>query len=247
MALEIEQLALVLHSRPYRETSLMLTLLTPEQGKINAVVRGVRTKSKTAAIKQAWCQPFQELRIRWIEKTAQKLPGLVNLSQFEPTSVRFPLVGEASICGLYVNELLYRLLYPQVPIESMFQTYQQTLYDLAIAQNRYEQAWALRQFEYELLMSLGVAFDLTHDAQHQPILENQNYRFFPELGSILEDRTNTSDLSGLGSPISGQCLLQFAQFEPCETCMPQWRRLFRNLLNHYLGGKPIQTRALFQS
>lgn len=247
MALEIEQLALVLHSRPYRETSLMLTLLTPEQGKINAVVRGVRTKSKTAAIKQAWCQPFQELRIRWIEKTAQKLPRLFNLSQFEPTSVRFPLMGEASICGLYVNELLYRLLYPQVPVESMFQTYQQTLYDLAIAKNRFEQAWALRQFEYELLMSLGVAFDLSHDAQQHPVLEQQNYRFFPELGFVVEERNTVSDLNGLGSPISGQCLLQFAQFEPCERCMPQWRALFRNQLNHYLGGKPIQTRALFQS
>lgn len=248
MALEIEQVALVLHSRPYKETSLLLTLITPDQGKINALVKGVRSKSKSAAIKQAWCQPFQEIRVRWTEKGLQKQPGLVNVNQFEPTQIRFPLQGEANICGLYVNELLYRLLYPQVPVESLYQIYQQTLYDLAIAQDRHAQAWALRQFEYELLMSLGIAFELSFDTQQLPIEAHLKYRFYPELGAVLETTASqSSELSAFGSQISGQCLLQFAQFEPCESCMQEWKRLFRNLLNHYLGGKPIQTRALFQS
>ena len=47
MALEIEQVALVLHSRPYKETSILLTLITPDQGKVNALVKGVRSKSKS--------------------------------------------------------------------------------------------------------------------------------------------------------------------------------------------------------
>ena len=213
MATDITQSALVLHRRAYRETSFMVTLFTPEHGKINAIVKGVRSKSKAAQAKQAWLQPFQELKVSWTEKNALKLPGLVNLKQLEPTLVRFPLSGESSICGLYINELLYRLIYPNVAMEALFESYQQTLYELAKATNRADQAWVLRQFEYELLMTLGVAFQTDTDAHHQPIEVQANYRFYPELGAVRPDHDRFSQPLGYeASPsvaISGDCLLNF--------------------------------------
>jgi len=249
MAKEITQQALILHRRDYRETSLLVTFLTPEYGKFNAIVKGVRTKSKISQIKQAWLQPFQLLNISWIEKPTTNLPGLVKLRQLEPTKVRFPLDGENNICGLYVNELLYRLLYPHVEQEILFQSYQQTLYDLATTNNRIDQAWVLRQFECQLLMSMGVGLQTTVDAQQQPIQTHKIYHYYPELGATDIDYFQSKDslYTARYTKISGECLLKFSRLEKCETCLNDWKKIFRMLIVHYLGNKPIQTRALFQS
>ncbi len=249
MAIEIIQQALVLHRRPYRETSLLVTFFTPQHGKLNAVIRGVRSKSKASQAKQAWLQPFQLLTISWVEKNALNLPGLINLRQLEPTQIRFPLLGENNICGLYVNELLYRLLYPHVGMEVLFESYQQTLYDLAISKNRLDQAWVLRQFEYQLLMSMGYALQTDLDVEQQPIQSQKQYHYFPEVGAVkISDFSEDKSFhSSSYVTISGECLLKFSAFQKCDACLSVWKQLFRMLLAHYLGDKPIQTRTLFQS
>src|SRR5690554_6048023 len=99
--MQYQQPAFVLHSRPYRETSLLLTLFTPEFGKLNAVARGVRSNQKTSQ-KQAWLQPFQPIQIVWQAKQNQ---GLVTLRSFEPYGASVRLLADANICGLYLNEL----------------------------------------------------------------------------------------------------------------------------------------------
>ncbi|QBZ82697.1 DNA repair protein RecO [Hydrogenovibrio crunogenus] len=246
MATDIEQQAFVLHRRPYRETSLLVTFFTPDYGKQNAVIKGVRSSSKTARAKQAWLQPFQGLNISWREKTNHS-SDLVSLRQLEPNHVRFPLGGEGSICGLYLNELLYRLLYPSLEVTGLFEEYQQALYDLALAEDRYQQAWVLRQFEFALLSELGYAFQTEVDYYQQPIQADKKYLFHLELGLFPEPFSQISLDQNQGVVISGQCLLLFAQKTYCESCLTEWKRLFRYVLTPYLGQKPIQTRSLFQS
>lgn len=244
LAKDIEQLAFVLHRRPYRETSLMVTFFTPDYGKQNAVIKGVRSGSKTAQAKQAWLQPFQGVTIGWRER-AHRTSDLISLRQLEASSVRFPLVGESNLCGLYVNELLYRLLYPGLESEQLFQAYQQTLYDLARAHERFRQAWVLRQFEFELLSELGVAFQTETDRFHRPILAGETYLFHLEQGLFPRSDLNEQEpLQGVW--VSGECLLKFAERTYCESCLKDWKRLFRYVLSAHLGEKPIQTRALFQ-
>lgn len=245
MARDIEQHAFVLHRRPYRETSLLVTFFTEQYGKQNAVIKGVRSNSKSAQAKQAWLQPFQGVQISWREKP-NAVSDLVSLRSLEPSHIRFPLMGESNLCGLYVNELLYRLLYPALATDGLFQTYQQTLYDLAKADNRSEQAWVLRKFEFELLTELGFAFHLDEDHALQPVLVEQDYWFYPELG-LFPKNDNTLPESQTAIPVTGNCLLHFAKMDYCETCLGEWKRLFRQVLAGYLGNKPIQTRALFQA
>ena len=241
MALEIQQQAYVLHKRPYRETSLLVTFLTAEKGRQNAVVKGVRSNSKSSRVKQAWLQPFQSLNISWAERSVHQ-SDLINLRLLEPASVRFPLIGDANICGLYLNELLYRLLYPRVTSESIFEDYQQALLGLARAQDRNEQAWVLRQFEFQLLNDLGYGFDLSSDAAGKAIDEDKQYKFVPEIGFV--------ELSGLvevqGATISGRCILRFLAEDYSPDCANAIKQFFRQVLAYYLGNKPIQTRALFQ-
>lgn len=239
--MEIEQAAFVLHSRPYRETSALVTFFSPEYGKFNGVVRGVRGGRKTASQKSALLQPFQLLTVQWREK-ANKTSDLVSIQQFELANLRFPLSGDASICGLYLNELLYRLLFPLVAVEPLFEYYQQALYQLLSAQDRNEQAWALRQFEYHLLNELGQGLICDVDIYQQPIEAAANYYFYPETGAIKEE------MDGLktGVAITGLCLKSLAERHYDEACLPQLKKLFRVILNQYLGNKPIITRQLFK-
>jgi len=239
--MDIEQPAFVLHSRPYRETSALVTFFSPDYGKFNGVVRGVRGGRKTSAQKSALLQPFQLLTVQWRER-ANKTSDLMSIYQIERASLYYPLAGESSICGLYLNELLYRLLFPQIGVESLFDYYQQSLYQLLAAKNRNEQAWALRQFEFHLLNELGQGLICDLDIHQVPIDEQANYFFYPETGAI------KVEMDGLatGIPISGQSLISIAESTYCEACLPQLKQLFRVILNQYLGDKPIVTRQLFK-
>ncbi len=235
MAVEIKQKAFVLHSRPYRETSLLVTFFTEDKGKLNSIVKGVKSNSKAAKLKNAWLQPFQELNLSWLEKN--KAFDLINLRLLEPTNVRFPLFADASICGLYVNELLYRLLFQSVASPVLYKQYQQVLFELAKTKNRQQQAWVLRKFEYNLLVDLGIAINMEFDAVNKLICADSNYQFVLEVGFIKVEKHN--------SQISGKILQDFIEQKYNEDCLPALKYLFRFVLSHYLGNKPINTRNLF--
>jgi len=240
--MEIVQSAYILHTRPYRETSVIATFLTAEHGKLNGVVRGVRGKTRSSMQKNAILQPFQKLSIQWRDKPNSN-NDLVTIRSFEAEPIRFYLEGESSFCGLYMNELLYRLMYPRVSVEAVFDEYQETLLRLLKANKRSEQAWLLRQFELHLLHDLGVSLLTDLDAHKQPIQTELQYQFYPEVGAypLLDNQT-----VGNGTLISGECLLKLSKLEYCEACLGVWKRLLRHVLNGYLGSKPIMTRKLFK-
>jgi len=96
------QPAFVLHRRPYRETSFIVELFTPDYGRIAAVARGIRkTRSRTAA----WLQPFVPLFVSCYGKGE-----LLTLNQVEANGFLHVLTGKNLRCGFYLNELLMRLL-----------------------------------------------------------------------------------------------------------------------------------------
>lgn len=239
--MEVEQQAFVLHSRPYRETSALVSFFTPEYGKISGVVRGVRGASKTSSSKAAAIQPFQKLVISWREKPNVQ-SDLVSIKRFEALPVRFPLQSESSICGLYLNELLYRLLYPQVSSEILFEHYQQALYELLAAQNRNQQAWSLRKFEAHLLSEMGQPVITEQDSEGRPVDSQQKYFYYQQLGAV----NAAVDKTRSGIRICGACLQALQAEKYDERCLSQLKTLFRQLLAEYLGNKPIKTRELFK-
>ncbi len=237
MATELEQSAFVLHSRPYRETSLLVTFFTEDQGKQNAIIKGVKGASKLARAKQAWLQPFQSLNISWLDRKTHS--DLINIRLLEPGKIWFPLMGDGNICGLYLNELLYRMLYPSVVSSDLFKHYQQALYELSKSETRLQQAWILRVFEYHLLNDLGTGIELTQDAFGQTIQAETIYTFYLEQGLVPIDNNQEAMV------VSGKCLLNFVKDDYTEACLGELKHLFRFILSFYLGNKPIQTRALF--
>lgn len=231
--------AYVLHQRPYRETSLLLSFFTPAQGKQTALVKGARATTRAAKAKRALYQPFQPLHLQWRVGRSD----LVTLTQIEPQGLRFPMSADATMCGLYLNELLYKLASVAEASRTLFDAYERTL--LALAQSeqqpqpRYHQAWSLRQFEWVLLQTLGVAFDLDKTGHGALIEPKALYDFSPGEGLVL----------AAPGAISGACVQAFAQGQPdLETqkaCHKAWRGLFRRAIDHLLDGQVLQARNLF--
>src|SRR5688572_847056 len=97
-----EQPAFVLHSYPFRETSLVVELFTRDFGRVAVVAKGARRpKSSLRGILLA----FQPISVGWAGKGE-----LQTLTRAEWQGTYRPLAGLALICGFYVNELLLKLL-----------------------------------------------------------------------------------------------------------------------------------------
>ena len=122
------QRAFVLHSRPWSETSLMLDVFTEESGRVRLVAKGAR--SKRSNLKGA-LQPFTPLLLRFGGRGEVK-----TLRSAEAVSLALPLSGITLYSGLYVNELLSRVLEHETRFSELFFDYLHCIQSLAGA------AWA---------------------------------------------------------------------------------------------------------
>lgn len=232
----VHQTAFVLHSRPYRESSALVTFFSHDKGKFNGIVNGVRgTKSAKRMNKSAMLQPFQMLEISW--HAINPSQELVKVRELEHSGMNFPLSGTANLCGLYANELLYRLLFPCNETLAVFEAYQTLLYGLLKSQEqtsdhaKSEIEWALRQFEYQLLSDLVAGFSVEEFAELQL---QSHYQFLTDFG-----------WQKAPQGVSGECLLKLQQRNFCQSCLPAWKAMMRQMIDQQLNGKPLISRKLF--
>ncbi|HCN65849.1 MAG TPA: DNA repair protein RecO [Pseudomonas sp.] len=221
----VPQLAYVLHSRPYRETSALVDFITP-QGRLRAVLRNARGKAGTLA------RPFVPLEIEFHGRGELK-----NVGRMESAGVSTWLNGEALFSGLYLNELLVRLLPAEDPHPAVFDHYAATL--LALAEGRPLEP-LLRAFEWRLLDDLGYSFSLTEDIHGGPIEADGLYRLQVDAGLervwLLQP--------GL---FNGVELLAMAQADWSATgALSAAKRLMRQALAVHLAGRPLASRELFR-
>lgn len=227
------QPAWLLHSRPYRETSALAWLLTLEEGRVDAVVRGVRSRKSRY---RALLQPFTPLQIRL--KGHQELKTLIGL---ESTSAPHWFQGEALVCGLYANELISRLLLPGQPCSGVFRDYSLLLNLLANAEQREP---ALRRLELSLLEALGYAPNW-QTVTGESLLADWYYAYQFGRGFVPQ----TVAVNSLSSPAlyAGEHLLAIAEDDWQNPATRQTaKRLTRQLLQPLLGSKPLQSRQLFK-
>ena len=211
----------VLHRRPYRNTSLIVDCLSLEWGRFSAVLRGGR--------KNPLVQPFVPL---WLLPSGKG--ELLTLQRVEPRAQAVILVGELLFCGLYVNELLTRLLGRFDPHPEVFTLYQQVL--TALEQEQLPADVILREFEFHLLTELGYGFSLEYDAQGLPLQPAQQYRYVVERGLVASNQG-----------FSGACLIQIGQRHWTDSNRQQAKNLLREVLRHHLGERPLHSRQLFRN
>jgi DNA repair protein RecO (recombination protein O) len=227
------QPAFVLHTRLYRETSLLVDLFTEDQGRVSAIARGARRpKSSHAGL----LQPFIPLLVSTIGRGELK-----TLTQAEPDGPCFQLIGDRLLSGLYLNELCVRLVPSQLPVPEFYAVYAQTVALLASDQPL---APALRLFEKHLLSCLGHDLCLLHDKDQQPIQADQHYLYDPEQGPYrISPDSVPASMAGL---VAGQTLLDLAEdkLQDPLSCA-QAKSLLQSMIRQLLGGKPILSRGLF--
>ncbi len=108
----ILQPAFILHRRPFRETSLLLQVLTRTMVGFPLLARGVRTeRSRLRPI----LQPFSSLLLSF-----QGRGDLMTLQTAEPSGLPVFLQGERLASGFYLNELLIRFLPESNPHPGLF-------------------------------------------------------------------------------------------------------------------------------
>lgn len=225
-----QQPAFVLHSRPWRETSLLVDVLTRDHGRVGLVARGVQGPKKQAL--RAALQPLQAIVF-----SAVLRGELAQLRSAEATDAAPRLVGDAMLAAFYINELLLRLAPRHDPLPELHARYAEVRLQLAQPQGL---AWALRRFERDLLEILGFGFDLAHDADGTPIDPAARYILDPLEGPrrLLSERGSDPRR---GSATGRALLAMAADKSPLAEDMPGLRRSMRAVLLHHLGGRGLKS------
>jgi DNA repair protein RecO (recombination protein O) len=164
----------VLHTFPFKETSLVVELFSRDFGRVAAVAKGAR---RPRSAMRGMLQSFQPLLGAWSGK--QELKTLHSLEWYAGLLM---LQGEALMCGFYLNELLLRLLPREDPHEVLFNTYTETLKTLAAYPQ--DSANILRKFELNFLQALGYAVPLIHNVRDEAVQADQQYFYVPEVGPV---------------------------------------------------------------
>jgi len=227
--LKENQLVYVLHTYPFKETSLIVEIFSKEFGRISLVAKGAR-RPKSAL--RGMLQSFQALEASWSGNGELK-----TLYAIDWCEQYLPMTGNALICGFYLNELLLRLLPKEDNYESLFNFYHTTMERLS---KNLTIGITLRKFELKLLLELGYEVALKVDANSKEIQADKTYYYEAEFGAFEKLRTEKS------IKVAGQTLIDMGNnnFGSAATEL-QSKNLMRFLINYYLGDKPLNSKQLF--
>ena len=226
------QPAFVLHRRPYRDTSLLLEVFSQDHGRVGLVARGAAgSRSRLKGL----LQPFAPLLLSWIGAGE-----LATLTAAEDAGRPIPLPPQRVLAGLYVNELLLRLLPRLDPHPGLFAAYPLLLAELAAAPGEEP---PLRRFEKRLLEELGYGLTLDCEAMNgTPIVAEEQYCYVLDRGPL------AASPSKVGVPISGQGLLALRDGSLNDpTVLREVKRLTRAALAVQLRGRALKTRELYRA
>lgn len=235
------QPAFVLHHRPYRDTSALLEIFTPEFGRVGLVARGLRSARSRL---QGTVQPFRPLLVSWSGRGE-----LATLTGCEADGAMIRLGGSRVISGFYLNELLLRLLQRHDPHPALFNCYAQTLQLLHQPESgaseeapEVVEQRALRIFEKHLLREIGYALMLEHEVDGgTPIDPSSGYNYHLERGPIKCDAGIAA-----GIHLQGASLLALLHETLHDVqSLRESKYLMRAALGLYLGGKPLRSRELY--
>ena len=221
----------VLHTRPYRESSVLLEVLSPSHGRVGLVARGAR------GARSRWknmLQPFRPLLLSWNQKGE-----LGTLTAADQVASPPALVGESLFCGLYANELTTRFLQRSDPHPGLFEQYRHLVAELSAGSPPQP---LLRVYEVELLRSAGFGMQLEHEhPTAERIQADAWYLYVPESGPrrLEYDEKRAHEL------VSGAALLALGSGMIEDQYLKELKSLMRRLIRYYLGDKPLKSQSLF--
>lgn len=221
----------ILHSRPYRNTSLILDLFTRNEGRISLLVKGARGKKTKGGGR---LQPFEPLLISWFGRGELKTAKDIDYSGSSSA-----LTGDKLIVGLYLNEMLYFLLGKQEAVPPVFDEYHLLVNQLGCGTFSESD---LREFEMTLLNHLGygLVFD-TDLSTGKSIQADKHYVFAADEGFTEMGVQDESKVYYSGEKLLKISARDFSEIEILSLS----KKLLRQAISFRLGGRNLKSRELF--
>jgi len=228
----------VLHSYPFKETSLVVEVFTRSFGRLGLVAKGARRpRSALRGVLMA----FQPLWLSWSGKSELRLLHRAEWQGGQPQ-----MAGLALMCGFYLNELLLKLVAREDPHEELYGAYEQALSSLRDGQ---APAGVLRRFEHWMLAGLGYALRLNEDVGGAVLEPTATYAYVVERGAVRKEPSGPAAIppAEAGLEVIGKTLLDMDRGDYSDPAtVLQSRALMRYVINHYLGGQTLHTRQLLR-
>lgn len=221
----------VLHGYPFKETSLIVEVMSRDFGRVALIARGAR---RPRSVLRGVLIAFQPLELCWFGQSELRTLAKAEWQGGQPL-----LRGHGLLCGYYLNELLLKLLPRDDPHPALFESYRDALVALSVGE---PQQPVLRRFEKALLRELGYGLTLDKSAESgEPIDPARRYIYIIERGAVPAEGAGSD-----GVAVSGNALLAMAadDWTAAETLV-QGKSLMRRLIQHYLGGQALQSRRVF--
>lgn len=225
-----QQPAFVLHTYPWRETSLIIDLLTRDHGRVALVAKGAKRPTSQF---RGLLSVFSPLKVSWSGRGDIK-----TLVRAEWVGGIAPLRGAELLSAFYVNELIVRLLARGDPHENLFFAYAGILRDLG--DGRRARDGVLHAFELDLLREIGVAPSFDACADGSPVHDQGRYRIDPEQGVL-----SVRDLDNPASGVNGLSMRVLAARD-AEAILADAgaRSVLHQLISYHLRGRPLNTHRI---
>lgn len=220
------QKAYVIHSRPYKETSLIVTFLTEKKGKISAVAKGAKRKNSRLS---GNLEPFQCLNIDYRGKS-----DLKSLVLAEPIEVFEDFFGSENLySAFYVNELINYLVAQADESMEIFDIYKKCISNLK-RNNQIEKI--LRDFELNILSTLGYEINFLSDYDsNEPIMNGLRYKYSPQSGFSKSEQG-----------YDGKILNEINERKFSKNSLQACKEINRTTINYYFEELNIKSRIFFK-
>ena len=220
------QKAFVIHSRPYKETSLIVTFLSEKNGKINAVAKGAKRKNSKLS---GNLEPFQCLNIDFRGRS-----DLKTLYLAEPCEVFKDFMGSENLySAFYINELINYLITQSEESAELFDIYKNCVAKLKDERSIEN---VLRNFELDLLGVLGYEINFSKEyGTNNDIDFEQKYKYSPQSG--FSKSTNGFD---------GKILNEISNRSFSKDALAASKEINRKTIEYYFEELNIKSRVFFK-
>jgi DNA repair protein RecO (recombination protein O) len=226
--------AYVLHSVPYKETSLVVELFCKEHGRMPVVAKGAKRPHSAL---RAVLVSFQPLTVRFSGKSEVK-----TLTQAEWMGGLMAPDGKALFAAYYLNELLMRGLTRDDAHPELFDLYQNTLLGLAAQE---DMNVCIRRFEVGLLQACGYGLDWACDAKGEAIEPSLEYVWMDQQGWVPTSGGTVNDLQNgsVEQVVQGRWIVEIQEGNWSKAISSALKPITRKLLMTHVAPNGLMSRV----
>ena len=201
-------LGYILRTRPYSDANVIVDVFTKDAGRITCMARPAKLRGK---VQKGHLQSFRILQLDW-----QGRGEMLSLKQTDER-FRHRIPVSSLLYGLYLNELILRLIPLHTSLETLFSDYQNSLQLLVESA---APMTVVMRFEMALMEGLGHPLSLWYDDEDgSEIKLGQRYLYSVGAGVL---RYDSSQPQTAGVLITAELLM--ALREPSKMGLPELQR-----------------------